>query len=97
MVYNQNNYPGLRDRFADTVESLFNIDDFVEKIETDEYDCYEFDIFYNSDDECYIIDRETGNYVNWYKFTHIGRDIHMNFDPKELSSFLIKFKNSRPK
>lgn len=33
--------------------------------------------------ECYIIDRETGHYINWYKLYHFGRDLHTNMASKE--------------
>lgn len=33
--------------------------------------------------EIYIVDRETGHYVNWYKLYHIGRDLTTNMTSKE--------------
>lgn len=33
--------------------------------------------------EIYIIDRDTGHYIGWYKLYHIGRDWHTNMSSKE--------------
>ena len=50
-----------------------------------------------SSEEFYITDRDTGYLVNWYKYTHIGRDAHINFNPEELEEFFTNFKNSEEK
>ena len=65
-------------------------DDFFDFIEGDEYsDLY--DVFYPDNDECYIINRGTGEYINWYKYTHIGRDIHSTVNPNDFVEFLKEF------
>jgi len=105
MIFNQNNYNNfnttdLRELFCDSVIKIFgDAGTFLDFLENDrystKYDCY---LDYNG--ENYIINRETGEYINWYKLDHIGRCItistfHMYKDiPKWIEEFLIEFKES---
>lgn len=70
--------------------------DFLEKGKySTKYDCY-----VDYDDENYIINRETGEYINWYKLNHIGRNINISTllpyknIPKWIEDFLVEFKES---
>lgn len=99
MIINQTNRKDLRDLFCNTVTKIFGDSmtflDFLEdeKYST-KYDCY---LDYNG--ENYIINRETGEYINWYKLDHIGRCINISTDniiniSKWIEEFLVKFKES---
>ena len=86
-------YTNCRQTFVDAVEKVFsNVEIFFDFIEDEDYsnnyDCFATNY------ECYIIDRSTGEYINWYKFTHLGRDIHSTVRPDKFVRFLTKFKNS---
>jgi hypothetical protein len=89
-------YTNCRDAFIHAVIKVFkSCDAFLDFIENEEYGLLYYDCFYNSDAECYIINRSTGEYINWYKFTHIGRDIHSTVSPDKFEHFLQKFYDSR--
>lgn len=91
MVYHQDNVSDLRSKFVEIIGKHFkSADAFFDHIEDEKYTC-DFDCFYSADGECYIIDRNTGEYVNWYKFTHIGRDIHTNMTVEQLDDFIKRF------
>lgn len=92
--------PDLRDQFCNAVTKIFgdsmNFLDFLENEEySSKYDCY---LDYNG--ENYIINRETGEYINWYKLDHIGRSITISICdsrtdiPKWIEEFLVEFKES---
>ena len=90
-VYTQENTPGLRDKFADGIATVFfSFNAFLDFIDGKYSPRY--DVFLDYDDETYIINRETGKYVNWYKGSHIGRDIHTNVEPDKIVEFLREFK-----
>lgn len=90
-----NEIPAIRKQFEDAVKKVFgSADNFFDFIENDEYsDLY--DVFYPDDGECYIINRGTGEYINWYKYTHIGRDIHSIVNPHDFVTFLEEFKGEK--
>ena len=99
MIYTQCNYPELRDLFVSNVEKIFGTDSsFLDYIENEDYNPDAYDCFFDGSDENYIINRWTGEYINWYKFSHIGRDIHINMNgnhqllPNWLEKFLRDFK-----
>jgi len=104
MRFDQTNIKDLRDLFCDAVTKIFGDSmtflDFLENMEysTIKYDCY---VDYNG--ENYIINRETGEYINWYKLDHIGRCINIStlsiytYIPKWIEDFLIEFKESEEK
>lgn len=108
MIFNQNNYNNfnttdLRELFCNAVITVFGDSwtflDFLEEGKySTKYDCY-----VDYDEENYIINRETGEYINWYKLTHLGRCInistfHMYNDiPKWIEEFLVEFKESEVK
>lgn len=92
--------PELRDLFCNAVTKIFGDSmeflDFLENMEySSKYDCY---LDYNG--ENYIINRETGEYINWYKLDHIGRCINISICnsrtdiPKWIEDFLVEFKES---
>lgn len=106
MVFNQTNFhyskfhKDLRNLFCDAVTKVFGDSmtflDFLEKRKySTKYDCY---LDYN--EENYIINRETGEYINWYKLDHIGRCINISTlssyknVPKWIEEFLVEFKES---
>lgn len=95
-VYTSNTTPNIRDRFINAVSIVFvKTDDFLDMLDNMEYDNNRYDCFVNPNGETYIIDRKTGLYINWYKETHIGRDIYSTVDPKDFKKFLKEFKNSQ--
>ena len=101
MIFNQTNCKNLRDLFCNAVINVFGDSmtflDFLENMgySTTKYDCY---LDYNG--ENYIINRETGEYINWYKLDHIGRCISISTAswykniPKWIEEFLVEFKKS---
>ena len=101
MIFNQITHKNLRDLFCDAVTKVFGdsttfLDFLEDERYSDKYDC-----FLDSSGENYIINRETGEYINWYKLTHIGRSIvistcHMDI-PKWFEDFLVEFKESEDK
>lgn len=85
-------YTDCRQQFIDAAIKVFGIDSsFFDQIDDEEYSD-KYDVFNPSDGECYIINRETGEYINWYKFTHLGRDIHSTCPPERFEKFLREFK-----
>lgn len=98
-VYTQIDIPTLRDDFINAVKEIFNGDSLslLDIIENEEYDSSRYDAFYDYNDETYIINRLTGEYINWYKFDHLGRDIHTTIsDPSKdkFEKFFKEFKDS---
>ena len=100
MIFNQTTHKDLRDIFCNAVTKVFGDSvtflDFLEnERHSTKYDCY---LDYKG--ENYIINRETGEYINWYKFNHIGRSINISTcmpyknTPKWIEDFLVKFKES---
>ena len=100
MIFNQITIKNLRDIFTNAVTKVFGDSmtflDFLENEKySTKYDCY---LDYNG--ENYIINRETGEYINWYKLDHIGRCINISTllpykkIPKWIEEFLVEFKNS---
>lgn len=101
MIFNQTNFTkDLRDLFCNAVTKIFGDStaflDFLENEEySDKYDCY-----LDCNGENYIINRETGEYINWYKLDHIGRSINISIFrlnttiPKWINEFLFEFKKS---
>lgn len=98
MIFNQRNKKDLRDLFSNAVTNIFgDSNTFIDFLENEgystRYDCY---LDYNG--ENYIINRATGEYINWYKLTHIGRDINISTSstykniPKWIEKFLLEFK-----
>ena len=102
MILNQTNFnKDLRDIFCNIITKIFGDSiaflDFLENKEySTKYDCY---LDYNG--ENYIINRETGEYINWYKLDHIGRDINISIIhlhtsvPKWIEEFLVELKKVR--
>lgn len=89
-------YTNCRDAFIEAITKVFKYDDiFFDFIEYKDYAPSYYDCFVSGNDECYIINRDTGEYINWYKFTHIGRDIHSTVSPDKFEDFLQKFYDSR--
>lgn len=86
-------YINCRQEFIDAVEEVFPMDNIFDFIENEDYS-NNYDCFITDSDECYIINRSTGEYINWYKFTHVGRDIHSTVSPDKFVEFLTKFKRS---
>lgn len=101
MKINDDFIVSLRDLFCDTVIKIFgNATSFLDFIENEKYSCIKYDCFLDYDGENYIINRHTGEYINWYKFTHIGRCINISCKspdrniPKWFEEFLDEFKKS---
>lgn len=104
MIINQTNFTeeNLRDLFCDAVTKVFGgSDTFLDFLEDEEYS-NKYDVFVDGSGENYIINRETGEYINWYKLTHIGRCINISTSstcniPKWIEEFLSDFKESEDK
>ena len=91
-VYNQGNTDGLRDTFRDAVFKVFpKSDEFLDILEN-----YENDVDYfvstNGDGENIILNYSTGEWVSWYKLTHIGRCLVSTCAPERFVDFLKEFK-----
>ena len=94
-VYDTHNTPDLRELFIESINKVFDTDDdFMDLV--DNKHIIGFDIFVDTgeSDEVYIIDRNTGEYINWYEFYHLGRTMSINFEPSKLVDFLTRFKNA---
>ena len=103
MIFNQTNYTGtcLRDIFGIFVAKVFGDRmTFLDFLEDGKYSCDKYDCFLDYDGENYIINRETGEYINWYKYLHIGRCINISIVSqhegisKWIEDFLVEFKES---
>lgn len=95
-VYTSANVEDLRERFVDAVVKVFEgSEQFFDFIEDEEYASSLYDVFHSGSEECYIINRSSGEYINWYKFTHIGRDIHSTVAPDDFVKFLSDFRISK--
>lgn len=100
MIIDQNKIPNLREIFEDAVKQIFlgKALSFLDYVENDEYSIIKYDCYIDYNDENYIINRETGEYVNWYKFDHIGRCINVsiteepvNVDKDSVSAWIFNF------
>ncbi len=105
MIFNQTTHKDLRDLFCNAVTKVFvNSEAFLDFIEEMNYSIAKYDCYFNYGGENYIINRQTGEYINWYKFDHIGRDIHISSTfhmhknmPAWFEEFLTEFKESGDK
>ena len=101
MKFDEYNYSGLRELFCNIVNKVFeDTNIFLDFIENEEY-TWKYNCYYDYSGENYIINRRTGEYINWFKFTHIGRDINISAYPfitidevpEWIEKFLLDFKN----
>lgn len=91
-VYSQEDIPDLRDIFVKACKKEFGAAErILDIIYKRKFDVLNYDCWLNSDDECYIINRNTGEYINWYKTYHLGRDIHTTVEPDKIEEFLHAF------
>ena len=97
MIFNQTNCLHLRDLFCNAVDKVFGDGTaFLNFLEGGKYSCIKYDCFLDYDGENYIINRETGEYVNWYKLGHIGRCINISISKCKKffkNPVLFKYKN----
>lgn len=102
MVFNQTNFKNkdLRDIFCNAVTKIFEDSmTFLDFLENEKYSI-KYDCYLDYNGENYIINRETGEYINWYKLDHIGRCISISTSssyknvPKWIEDFLVEFKES---
>lgn len=100
MIFNQTTHKDLRDLFCNAVTKIFGDSmEFLYFLENEKYST-KYDCYLDSDGENYIINRETGEYINWYKLYHIGRCISISTllmyknVPKWIEDFLVEFKKS---
>lgn len=104
MIINQTICKNLRSLFCDAVTKVFGDSmTFLDFLENDEYSI-KYDCYLDYSGENYIINRETGEYVNWYKLGHIGRCIYISNSDKYdgdidtwILNFLKEFKESGDK
>lgn len=103
MIFNYTNCKDLRDLFCDAVTKVFgNSSAFIDFIENEKYSA-KYDCFLDYDGENYIINRETGEYINWYKLTHVGRSISISTElpytdiQAWIEDYLTEFKESEDK
>ena len=103
MIFNQTSRKDLRDLFCNAVTKVFGDSmTFLDFLENDKYST-KYDCYLDYNGENYIINRETGEYINWYKFDHIGRCINISIIrltdtiPKWIEKFLLEFKESEEK
>ena len=101
MIFNQTNCTeDLRDLFCNAITKVFGgSSEFLDFLEDENYSV-KYDCFLDCNGENYIINRETGEYINWYKLNHIGRCINLSvlstYDniPKWIEEFIIEFKKN---
>ena len=94
-VYTQSNTDGLRDMFRDAVFKVFpKSDKFLNVLEDDESDDAYF-VTTDSDGTNLILNFETGEWISWYKLTHIGRCISSTCNPERFVQFLEEFNEWR--
>lgn len=100
MIFNQTTRKDLRDLFCNAVIKVFgDAMTFLDFLENDKYST-KYDCYLDYSGENYIINRETGEYINWYKLDHIGRCIYISTlspykdIPTWIEEFLIEFKES---
>lgn len=101
MILNQTNFDmDLRDLFCNAVTKVFGASTvFLDFLEDQEYST-KYDCYLDCSGENYIINRETGEYINWYKLVHIGRCINISIlsryenISKWIEEFLVEFKES---
>lgn len=100
MMFDKSTRKDLRELFYEAVTKVFGDSmtflDFLENHKySSRYDCY---LDYSG--ENYIINRVTGEYINWYKLDDIGRSITISTSVmyKHISTwiedFLVEFKES---
>ena len=102
MIFNQTNFKeDLRDLFCNAITKIFGeSSEFLDFLEDENYSA-KYDCFLDCNGENYIINRETGEYINWYKLNYIGRCINISAlstyenIPKWIEEFLIEFKKKR--
>ena len=85
-------YPIDREIFTNIFTSIFSNDN-ISKIldiiysgyESEKYKCWIYD------DEVYLLNKETGMFINWYKLDHIGRCLQSTIgsDSKYYFTFFI--------
>lgn len=95
-VYTQDDIKTLRHDFVNAVKKVFDGDvlSLLDYMENEELGV-EYDIFCDYNNESYIINRSTGEYINWYKLDHVGRDIHSTVHPDYFVEFLTEFKKNQ--
>ena len=105
MIFNETNFKlgDLRKLFCNAINKVFGgTDAFLDYLENEEYSA-KYDCYLDSSGENYIINRETGEYINWYKLYHIGRCINISiyhmYNNVSLwfEEFLIEFKENHTK
>ena len=101
MVFNQTTCKNLRDIFSNFVTKIFGDSmTFLDFLENMEYSTIKYDCYLDYSGENYIINRETGEYINWYKLDHVGRCINISTlagyenISKWIEDFLVEFKES---
>lgn len=101
MIFNQATCKDLRDLFCNTVTKVFGDSmTFLDFLENEKYFTCQYDCYLDYNGENYIINRETGEYINWYKLDHLGRCISISTCspykniPEWIEEFLVKFKES---
>jgi hypothetical protein len=78
MVLNLSNYKNMREIFCDSVTKVFGSSDtFFDILESGKY-VHNFDYILRSDDDNYIINITTGEYITWYKTYHLGRYVNIS-------------------
>ena len=100
MIFDQTTHKDLRDLFCNAVIKVFGDSTvFLDFLENEKYST-NYDCYLDYSGENYIINRETGEYINWYKLNHIGRCINISIirvnivSSKWIEDFLIEFKES---
>lgn len=105
MIFNETNFNlgDLRKLFCEAINKVFGgTDAFLDYLENEEYS-YNYDCYLDGSGENYIINRETGEYINWYKLYHIGRCISISTFHKYnnisewFEEFLTEFKENHSK
>lgn len=89
-----------REDLCKVVKEVYgDIDKFLDDVEEDRI--RRFSVFCTINESSgngnvLILDRETHQYISWYKFSHLGRDLHTNINSEvELFEFISIFKECK--
>lgn len=91
-----------REQLCEVVKGIYS--DFDKFLDDVEEDCvYSFNVYCSINEspgngEILILEKETKQYISWYKLSHIGRDLETNIPTySELVLFITRFKAAKDK
>lgn len=103
MIFNQTNRKDLKNLFYNAVTKIFGDSmTFIDFLENEEYLFTKYDCYLDYNGENYIINRETGEYINWYRLDSVSCINISTYSPYKniprwIEGFLVEFKESGDK